>query len=106
MAWEAAKELQRLDREMLMSRMAAELPDIRKILGISADAVADKLEMDYARYIQIEEGKQELNWNEYMSLLFLFWNNEIGRTIIESKELFPDVLKQAMSVNKYETGAS
>lgn len=100
MAQDTEKELQTLDRDVLMSRMAAELPDIRKTLRVSADCVADKLEMDHGRYLQIEEKKQELNWSEYMSLLFLFWNNETGRAIIESKGLFPNVLKRAMSVNR------
>ena len=39
-------------------------------------------------------------WSEYMSILFVIWNNDIGRGIVESKGLFPDVLKKVMSLNR------
>lgn len=94
------EELQELDRELLMRRMAAELPEIRKLLGVSRVSLTSRIEMDPERYKNIEDKKENLNWSEYMSLLFLFWNNETGRNIIESRGLFPDILKRAMSVNR------
>ena len=35
-----------------------------------------------------------------MSILFVIWNNDIGRGILDSKGLFPDELKAALSVNR------
>ena len=35
-----------------------------------------------------------------MSILFVIWNNDIGCGILESKGLFPDALKKAMSMNR------
>ena len=37
-----------------------------------------------------------------MSILFVLWNNDIGRGIIESKGLFPEALKRAMATNRNE----
>jgi len=45
-------------------------------------------------------GKRSLKWSEFMSILFVLWNNDIGRGIVEAKGLFPEALKRAMSVNR------
>ena len=41
-----------------------------------------------------------MKWSEFMSILFFIWNNEIGRTLLETKGLFPKELKKAMSINR------
>ena len=76
-----------------------ELLEIMEKLGISAELLARKTGMDKAHLEQAEAGESSLRWSEYMSLLFVIWNNDIGRGIVEAKGLFPDVLKKAMSVN-------
>ena len=67
---------------------------------MTADALAEKTGVDAAKIKAAENGKRSLKWSEYMSILFVIWNNDIGRGIIEAKGLFPDVLKKAMSVNR------
>lgn len=47
-----------------------------------------------------ERGETSLKWSEFLSILFVLWNNDIGRGLIESRELFPDELKKALSVNR------
>ena len=97
---EVFKGLDALDKDDLVGRMAEELPEIRERLGISAELLAKKTGMSKEHLEQAEAGESSLKWSEYMSLLFVIWNNDIGRGIIEAKGLFPDVLKKAMSVNK------
>ncbi len=92
--------LSALDRVGLMKRMAEELPDIRKKLNVKVEDLADKIGMEDSRLKGIESGKLDMIWSEYMSILFVIWNNDIGRGIVESKGLFPDVLKKVMSVNR------
>ena len=89
-----------LDREYLVGRMAEELSEIREKLGVSTELLAKKIGMEKYDLEQAETGKRSLKWSEYMSLLFVIWNNDIGRGIVESKGLFPDALKKAMSVNR------
>ena len=89
-----------LDQEMLMSRMANELPQIRKALKLEAEEFAGKVGMDVKKLLQIETGEQTMKWSEFMSILFLIWNNEIGRNLLETKGLFPKELKKAMSINR------
>ena len=97
---DAIDALDALDRDAVMLRMADELPGIRKTLKIKAEDLADKTGIDADRFKDIEDGKQPMVWSEYMSILFVIWNNDIGRGILESKGLFPDALKKAMSMNR------
>jgi len=92
--------LNALDRDLLMSRLIDELPGIRETLKVSADAMADKTGIDKELFKLIETGKRSLKWSEFMSILFVLWNNDIGRGIVEAKGLFPEALKRAMSVNR------
>ena len=90
----------RLNRTELVGKMAEELPWIRKILGISDGGVAAKIGMDPKKYKAVEKGLRDLQWPEYMSLVFLFWSNEDGREALEEKGLFPDALKNALSISR------
>ena len=100
MAENALEELKQLDRDALVERMGAELCEIRMRLNISQEALADKTGVNVVNIGAVESGERSLKWSEYMSILLVIWNNDIGRGIIESKGLFPDVLKKAMSVNR------
>ena len=97
---DALDELKLLDRGALMERMVAELPEIRKALKVSQESLAEKTGVDAAKLKACENGKRTLIWSEYMSILFVIWNNDIGRGILESRGLFPDALKKALSVNR------
>ena len=100
MAEDALDRLKRLDRDALMGHMAAELPEIRKQLKITQEELAEKTGVDAAKIKAAENGKRSLKWSEFMSILFVIWNNDIGRGILDSKGLFPDELKKVMSVNR------
>lgn len=100
MTEDALDGLKTLDREALMERMAEELPEIRESLKLTADALAEKTGVDAAKIKSAENGKRGLKWSEFMSILFVIWNNDIGRGILDSKGLFPDELKKALSVNR------
>lgn len=89
-----------LDREAVMNRLAEELPGIRKTLKVKLEELADKTGIEADRLKDIENGSQTMIWSEYMSILFVIWNNNVGRGILETKGLFPDALKKAMSLNR------
>ena len=94
--------LKTLDRALLMMKMAEELPAIREQMGISIGALAPKVGIDEQRLEQMENRTVKAEWSEFMSILFVLWNNDIGRGIIESKGLFPEALKRAMATNRNE----
>lgn len=94
------EELKTLDRDALIEKMAAELPDIRKRLELTQDALADKTGVDATKIKDAENRKRMFKWTEFMSILFVIWNNDIGKGLLDSKGLFPEELKRAMSVNR------
>ena len=100
MAADVLDELKSLDRDALVERMAAELPDIREKLKVSQEALAEKTGVDVAKIKAAESGKRPFRWSEFMSILFVIWNNDIGKGMLDTKGLFPDVLKKALSVNR------
>ena len=100
MTEDALDGLKHLDRETLIERMGAELPNIRKQLKVSQDDLAEKTGVDAAKLKNVETGKRVLKWSEFMSILFVIWNNDIGKGILDEKGLFPDELKKALSVNR------
>lgn len=100
MTADALDELRTLDREALMERMAGELPDIRMQLSVSQEALAEKTGVDAAKIKAAENGKRGFKWSEFMSILFVIWNNDIGKGILDEKGLFPEELKKALSVNR------
>ena len=93
--------LKALDRDLLMSQMAEALPDIQDKIGITVNELAIKVGMEEQKLAMIEEG-DKFQWIEFMSILFVLWNNDRGRGIIEDKGLFPDALKKAMATNRNE----
>ena len=100
MTADALDGLRSLDREELIEKMAKELPDIRRQLNVTQEALAEKTGVDVAKIKAAENGKRSLKWSEFMSILFVIWNNDIGKGILDSKGLFPEELKKALSVNR------
>ena len=100
MTADALDGLRSLDREELIEKMAKELPDIRRQLNVTQEALAEKTGVDVAKIKAAENGKRSLKWSEFMSILFVICNNDIGKGILDSKGLFPEELKKALSVNR------
>lgn len=100
MTIDAFDGLKQLDRDSLMEKMAVDLPEIRKQLKVSQEDMAEKTGVDAAKIKAVESGKRKFKWSEYMSILFVIWNNDIGRGILDSRGLFPEELKAALSVNR------
>ena len=100
MSEELLKSITIEDRTAIADKMAKALPGIRKALGISCEELAKKAGIRVSHLLDAESGRGTLLWNEYMSLLFVLWSNEVGKGLIEEKGLFPQALKQAMSVNR------
>ena len=97
------RELEGIDREKLVLNMQKNLTDIienanmdlkqvSRISGISAD----KIRMAS----KAKEDRIAFKWNEYLSLLFVFWKSKKARMEVEERGLFPRELKNALSVNR------
>ena len=100
MAEEIFDALKTLDRDALVIRMAEELPSIRRELHVTEEALAEKTGVGEARIRAAEKGDRSFKWSEYLSILFVIWNNDIGKGLLDDKGLFPAELKKALSVNR------
>ena len=89
-----------LDRTGLMRRMTDELPEISEKMGTTAGAIANRAGIDEGRFKLFRIGKRNIDWSEYMSLLFVIWRDMRSHDIIEEQVFFHDVLKKAMSINR------
>lgn len=104
MADTVIEELNSMDREHLMERMASRLPWISGELGYNIGGLATRTGLDMDRMSLIAAGRRKMKWSEYMSILFVLWSDGKGREIVEEEELFPDALKRAMSINRNAHG--
>ena len=89
-----------IDRKGLAKLMARELPDIRCRLSLLREDLEEKTNIGTKRIVAIEEGRQEMKWSEFLSVVFILWSDEDGRKLLDEKGLFPEELKNAMSVNR------
>jgi hypothetical protein len=83
-----------------LENFRSRLPAVREELGLSPEDMEIRTSIGAKRIKAIEEGRQKLKWSEYLSIVFGLWSSETGRTILEEKELFPEELRRAMSVNR------
>ena len=96
----ALQELNTIDRDALMGRFARELPYISGEMGTTPRGIAHRTGMDKDRMQLLVSGRRKMKWSEYLSILFVLWDDDKGREMVEEKDLFPEALKKAMKVNK------
>ena len=68
----------------------------RKRLSLLREDLEDKTNIGSRRIAAIEEGRQEMKWSEFLSVVFILWSDEGGRMLLDEKGLFPEELKKAM----------
>ena len=96
----AIDELNTLDRDKLMLKMASELPEISGQMKMTPSDIAWRTGLDGNRLSMMVSGKRKMKWSEYLSILFFLWDDEKGRRIVEKQGLFPKPLRKAMAINR------
>ncbi len=93
----------KIARNIYTKKMAEELENLMILFEISNEELSKKIGLDKRELTQIMLGERELQWSEYLAILFLFWRNDNIRQVIEEKELFPEELKQMMTAERSST---
>lgn len=96
--------ISQLDKEKLTEKFTAELPDILEKLDLSVDKLSRISGISLDKLLEVCNGNRVIMWNEFMSVLFILWRNNQGKALIEEKNLFPEELKEVLSINKNEHG--
>ena len=69
-------------KEELMSMLRNELPVLRARLGISQTKLAEMIGISRQTYNVIENGKREMTWQLFMSIITVFNFNESTRKML------------------------
>lgn len=83
-----------INRKWLMEEMTRNLASLRKMLGITPEEMSNLLGISESTYKNLEIGKKEMSWDQFMSLLFIFNFNDRTSSMAEALGLFPDILKK------------
>ncbi len=86
-----------LNKENLLKIMTDNLPALRAKLGLSQDEVSNLIGISRQTYCAIETQKRKMSWNNFISLLFLFWYNEKTKVLVSAIDVFPEELQTTLS---------
>ena len=82
------------ERKDLIAKMVDELPVLRLKIGMSQDELAGLLDISRQTYSSIESKKRKMSWSIYLSLVLIFYHNELTRDFIIKAGLLPKKLIQ------------
>lgn len=63
-------------KNRLKEALRNDLPVLRARVGLSQEAIADKIGISRQTYSSIETGKREMAWTTFLALVAFFQNNE------------------------------
>jgi len=87
-----------LDVKWLTEEMTKDLASLRLLVGFNYSDIASILGMTEKEYKRLEDGSHELTWNQYMTLLFMFYYNGKTKNIMEPLGLFPQALQESINI--------
>ena len=69
-------ESQNEAKNQLIKALKNDLPVLRARIGLSKEAIADKIGISRQTYSSIETGKREMGWTTFLALVAFFQNND------------------------------
>ena len=63
-------------KNRLIEALRNDLPVLRARVGLSQEAIADKIGISRQTYSSIETGRREMAWTTFLALVAFFQNNE------------------------------
>lgn len=73
-----------IDKDKLVDLLAEELLVIRAKIGLSQEDLSNITGISCQTYSTIETGKKNMTWSTFLSMLFVFSNNEKNSTTFKS----------------------
>ena len=87
-----------IDMKWLTDEMTRDLASLRLLIGASYRELGQILGVSEAVYQSMESGEQQISWDEYLTLLFLYHYNVRTTGIVDELGLFPQSLKELLKV--------
>lgn len=91
--------LSQLEKKILMSELAKNIPVLRMKIGVSQEQLGSLVGISRQTLSAIETGKRELSWNVCVLLILFFNYNEETHDMIVSSGIFSKRLKDTLSVS-------
>ncbi len=87
-----------LDRRAYAQRMAQNLPTLRARLGLTQTELAQMIGITRQTLSAAESGARELTWGTFLSLLYVFTQNEDTIPLLEALEIYTPQLAEMFRV--------
>lgn len=91
-----------LDRAKYACAMADNLPMLRTRLGLSQTALANVIGVTRQTVSAMENKTREISWPNFLSLLFLFTQNEETRQLLPVLGIYTQELSEMFSITNLE----
>ncbi len=89
-------------REILMEKMADNLPVLRKKLKLSQEGLAKIIGSSRYTVMLIETKKRKMTWNTFLSLVLLFDKNEETAVLLRALEIYTSELDLFLNHSDFE----
>ncbi len=86
------------ERDLLIARMIDELPVLRLKIGMSQDEMASLLDISRQTYSSIENKKRKMTWRLYLSLVLIFYHNELTHDFLVKNGLIPQKIIRSVNM--------
>lgn len=87
-----------VDRAHYTQLMAQKLPVLRASLGITQTELAEMIGVTRQTLSAAESGVRPLSWGNFVSLLFIFTQNEQTHRLLETLEIYTEELNSMFCV--------
>ena len=87
-----------IDVKWLTVEMVKDLASLRLLLGLDHKEMGSILGVTEGKYKSLENGTHEISWNQYLTLLFMFYYNGKTKDVVEPLGLFPSALQERIRI--------
>lgn len=81
-----------LEKTKYIDKLVEELPVLRIKLGLSQEELGQLIGLSRQTYSTLETQKRKMTWSVFLSLIFIFDNNEQTHGFVRDHGLFPEEL--------------
>lgn len=92
-------DMLKIDKEKLIAILTEELPVLRAKLGLSQEELSEIIGISRQTYSGIETKRRPMTWNTFLSLVFVYSQNEKTVDMLKNCGAFPETLRQTLNVN-------
>ena len=90
------------ERKIYAEKLAEKLPTLRKELGVSQQALADKAGLSRSTITKVEGKRQTLTWSTFLALFLIFKGNSETAKLLKAFEIDTDDVNAFLSGNNVE----